>query len=841
MNKPIVPFLQQTAQWPLSLSDSSVALWLVIAFLTVHSGIAVAADPSTGPYYGFHGTVGTTQGTSTPWWPDPIPQGTPPVPTPPASKTPPAGAPNIVVVLADDVGYSDIGPFGSEIPTPNLDKLANNGLRFRNYTTHSLCSPTRAALLTGLNGHSAGVGFIADSNPGYPGYTGQIQQNAVTIAEILHDNGYATFATGKWHLTAGPNRGKNGPYDSWPLQRGFDNFYGFLHAETHPQHPSELYDGNQRVTVDQYPHDFSTSDLWSSKAIQYIKTTKTANPSKPFFLYLANNAVHAPHNPRADLLAAAKGKYAAGWDAIRQARFQKQKDSGLIPANTVLPPLNPGVVAWNTLSSTDQHYFARQQEAYAAYVATLDRSFGQLYDYLQSSGQLNNTIIVFASDNGGSGEGGSQGSTINLEITFTQGLTDKAYDLSKEDLIGGPQTSPHYPVGWATVSNTPFRGYKQQTVGGGRRVPLIVSWPGHITDPGSIRTQFTNVTDITPTLLDVAGISHPDTYKGIATKPLEGTSFAYLLNAANANSPEQHTQQYFELSGSRGYYNNDGTHAWYAVTQHVAGQPFTPSEWQLYDLNNDFSETNNLAAANPTVVSQLDTAFDTAAWAHQVYPLFQRSAGIATALQPAYLTDLIHAKTFHTGDWAEQADILPLISPYWNAFGSAAAGTVKTTGNYTIQSTVQYNAGNRGVIFAIGGEDQGLILYIENGELALENSAFGHTTKFPRVPLTPGLLDISFRLQATPQTGAPVTVTNGVVSGGAPAGGGTGTLTVNDVQVATGTLSPWSVNLPSFFGAPRDGLDIGLDRRSPVSWDLFKKYGVFKYSGVIDHVTVTPQ
>jgi arylsulfatase len=582
--------------------------------------------------------------------------------------------------------------------------------------------------------------------------------------------------------------------------------------------------------------------LWASKAISYVKASKAANPNKPFFLYFAENAVHAPHNPRADFLAATKGKYDAGWDAIRQARYQKQISSGLIPANTTLPPHNPGIVTWSSLSSTQQKLYARQQEAYAAYVQTLDRSFGALYSYLQSSGQLDNTIIVFASDNGGSAEGGLQGNTINLLGTFTQGLNNLNLDVANEDLIGGPQTSPHYPVGWAEVSNTPFRGYKQQTVAGGRRVPLIVSWPGHIADNGSIRTQFTHVTDITPTLLDIAGIQQPATYKGIPTKPIEGTSFRYLLDSANpATAQEQHTQQYYELAGNRGYYLNDGSHAWYAVTQHTAGQPFKPSEWQLYDLNKDFSETNNLAPANPTVVAQLDSAFTTAGYAYQVFPLFQGSSAIATATQPSYLANRIQAKTFHTGDWAEQDDILPLISPFWNPYGSTAAGSVQTNGSYTINATVQYNTGNQGVIFAEGGEDQGLLLYIQNGQLTLENNAFGIITKLPSVPLTPGTLNISFNLTAASQTGDPSIITNGVInSGGLIAGGGTATLSVNGTPVANGVFSPWSVNLASGFGAPRDGFDVGLDRRSPVDWSLYKQYGTFPYTGTISQVTVTP-
>lgn len=442
---------------------------------------------------------------------------------------------------------------------------------------------------------------------------------------------------------------------------------------------------------------------------------------------------------------------------------------------------------------------------------------------MESTGQLNNTIIVFASDNGGSQEGGLQGTTIALQTLFG-GPTNKAFDVSRFDKIGTEETSPHYPLGWATVSNTPFRGYKQNTVGGGRRVPLIVSWPSHITDKGAIRTQLTHVTDITPTLLEATGIAHPDTFNGVPLKPVEGTSFAYLFDAANANAPEQHTQQYYEQAGNRGYYK-DG---WYAVTQHTAGTAFDNAEWQLYNLNDDFSETNNLAASNAGKVAELALAFDTAAQQYQVYPLFQGSASVITSAQAPYLANRIAAKTFANGDWAEQPDISPLLNPYWNPFGNPAG--IHTNGNYTIQATVQYATGNKGIIFADGADDLGSVLYIENGELAFENVAFGAWTQFPRVPVQPGTLNIQFSLQAAAYNPA-----NGLASGG-----GTGTLYVNGAQVAQGSLPNWSAAGASLFGSPLDGLDIGKDRRGPVSWAIFKKYGVFKYSGAISQVTVTP-
>ena len=354
-----------------------------------------------------------------------------------------------------------------------------------------------------------------------------------------------------------------------------------------------------------------------------------------------------------------KGKYDAGWDVLREQRYQRQLASSIIPASTKLPPKNPGVRAWDELSAADKELFARYHETYAAFIYNLDQNFGKLYQYLEETGQLDNTIIIVASDNGGSGEGGVDG-TSNVSRHYSNLPEDKELDVSRFDLIGGPQTAPHYPRGWATVSNTPLKLYKATTYGGGRRNPLIVSWPAGFEDKGAIRSQFTHISDITPTLLEVTGIKHPETFNGKPTKPLEGTSFAYLFQ--NANAPEQRTEQYYETAGNRGYYK-DG---WYILTEHQPGTPLSDSEWQLYNLKEDYSETNNLASQYPEKVQELAAAFDTAAFKYQVYPLIENIG--QAALSPLLPPDLkerikpIKPKTFYPGSTVLEPDILPLVS-----------------------------------------------------------------------------------------------------------------------------------------------------------------------------------
>jgi arylsulfatase len=411
----------------------------------------------------------------------------------------------------DDMGYSDVGCFGGEIDTPHIDALAARGIRFNHYTTHPICSPARAALLTGRNAHSVSTGWLANNNGGFPGYSGEIPKEAPTLAETLRAQGYGTMMVGKWHNTPTVQSFPSSPKDSWPTQRGFDWFYGFMEGETNFFFPARLMMGNTLLPIDAYAQDFYTTDAWMDKAIEFVREHRTAAPDKPFFLYVANNAVHAPLQAKAADLAKYRGRYAAGWTALREARHRRQLEMGIIPPGTRLADSDPGVRPWHTLSAEDQAFFARHMEAYAAMLDCADQNIGRLTAYLRDSGQIDNTIIVFTSDNGGTFAGGPIGSFRNNRRYSGLPLQPIEEERKNIDLLGTPQSEALYPVGWGQVCNTPFPSSKTYTGGGGRRVSFILSWPARFAGGGAIRPQFAHVTDVKPTLLELAGLKTLDT------------------------------------------------------------------------------------------------------------------------------------------------------------------------------------------------------------------------------------------------------------------------------------------------------------------------------------------
>jgi arylsulfatase len=458
----------------------------------------------SGTYPGFAGRVGRSFAESQPWWPD----------RPRAAS---AGTPNVVVVLLDDLGYSDLGPYGSEIETPNVDALAAAGVRYANFHVAPMCSPTRAALLTGLNPHLAGMGHLAIFDHGFPGYRSSIAATANTAAEIFRANGYATFMVGKWHLTPMDELSPAGDTSSWPLQRGFDRFYGFLDAFSNWHHPHRLIEDNHEVEVDRYPDGYFFTDDITDRAVSMIRTLKTADPAKPFFLYLAHGAVHAPLMAKPEDMAKYRGRYDAGWDRLREERLARQIALGIVSEGTRLPPRNmePTYEAdpWDELPERARQVAARHMEVYAGFVDNVDQNLGRLLGALDDLGELENTIVVFTSDNGGSREGGRYGTTEYFRTvgTVRVGLRAEAFekDYGRIDLLGGPRAMGHYPQGWAMVSNTPFRLYKTTTFAGGHQVPLIVSWPAGLAERGAIRRQYAYVTDVLPTLVDLVGLEVP--------------------------------------------------------------------------------------------------------------------------------------------------------------------------------------------------------------------------------------------------------------------------------------------------------------------------------------------
>ena len=558
----------------------------------------------------YQGVVGRTLADSKEWWPEP-------------AKAP-AGAPNVVWILLDDVGYGASGTFGGLINTPTFDDLANNGLRYTNFHTTAICAPTRAALLTGRNSASVHVSGFSHTvmSAGFPGWDGRLPATAGTIAEILRDNGYNTFAVGKYGVTPDEEATDAGPFDHWPTGKGFDHFFGFLGSQT-DQYKPDLVEDQAHVR----PDGRHLNDQITDKAIAYIDRQKKSAPAKPFFLYYAPGATHAPHQVDKYWSDQYKGKFDKGWDYYREEVFKRQKELGVIPANAVLPERNPNIKPWESLSPDEKKLYARFMEVYAGYLTYTDFEVGRLVNHLKEIGQLDNTVIFLSiGDNGASKEG-----TLNGDIDRAivgKPLTEKEnidYNLNKIGEIGtAASTQGNYPLGWAQAADTPFKFWKQDANSeGGTHNPLIVYWPKGIQDKGGIRTQYSHVIDLLPTTLDLVGIKAPEQIRGIQQQAIEGVSFADSLN--NAKAPWHHTVQYYYIFGSRSIYDN----GWKAelaypssfITGNLASsEPFDENAWELYNLNDDPTERIDLAKKYPEKLVQLKAEFEQQAKSHNLYP-----------------------------------------------------------------------------------------------------------------------------------------------------------------------------------------------------------------------------
>ena len=526
----------------------------------------------------------------------------------------PPGSPNIVYCVFDDVGYSDFGCYGSEIATPNIDRLAAGGLRYTNFHTTSLCSPTRASLLTGRNHHAVGMGTLANYDMGYPGYRGIITKDAAMMPEILRGVGYNSFAVGKWHLTPMHHTGPTGPFDQWPTQRGFDRFYGFMDGAMNQWEPF-LTEDNHHVATPDDPNYHLSIDI-TNRALSMITSQKSLAPEKPFFLYMAFGAGHSPHHVPKEMIDEYVPIFEKGWDVTRDERIARQKAMGIIPQDTVLPPRNPGVRAWTELNADEKRLFVRFQAAYAAMLTHTDQQIGRVIDTLETIGQLTNTIFIVMSDNGASQEGSHFG-TMHQGRYFERAPITLEQSIDKIDEIGETQWFNNYPLGWAMAGNTPCKFYKQNTHGGGVRDPLVMHWPAGFdtSEAGTLRHQFHHVSDLSPTMLEVLGVGLPKTMNGVDQMPLHGTPMTYTF--AGASAPTKKKVQHFEMLGHRGIVA-DG---WKAVTLHLPRTTMDQDVWELYDLNNDFSETNDLAAANPDKLRELEALWWEEAAKYKVLPV----------------------------------------------------------------------------------------------------------------------------------------------------------------------------------------------------------------------------
>ena len=549
----------------------------------------------------FPGQVGTTYRDSTPWWP----------PEPAA----PVGAPNILFIVLDDVGFSDIGCYGSEIATPRMDALAAGGLRYNNFHVTAMCSPTRACLLTGRNAHAVGMGVIAEWAGGYPGYRGKVSRAAATIAEVLAPHAYASYAVGKWHLMNMADYGSAGPHDGWPLGRGFNRWYGF-HGALADQWSPELWQDNRPIRLHKHDGYHLSTDL-ADHAIGDMRDHLTSAPGRPFFQYLALGACHWPHQVPAAFIERYSGHYAKGWDATRAQRLQRQIALGIVPPDTALAPRNSGVVPWDEVAGAARDVSERLQETYAAFMTHTDAEIGRVVDFLASVGQLDNTLVVLISDNGASPEGGAAGA-VNARRNLVYEKETAAYASAHINDIGGDHAFNHYATGWAQVSNTPLKWYKRGNHGGGIRAPLIVHWPKGIAARGEIRTQYHHVIDIAPTLYELLAVTPPAVYAGVAQMPVHGTSMAYTFSAADA--PTRKTSQIFEMLGDRAVWQE----GWKAVARHSKGLAFEQDRWELYELAADFSECHDLAALHPEKLAQLQALWLQEAKRLQVLPLDDR-------------------------------------------------------------------------------------------------------------------------------------------------------------------------------------------------------------------------
>jgi arylsulfatase len=588
---------------------------LYTAAFTISTGTAIGQNNQT-PVY--QGVVGKTLAQSKEWWPDPV--------------TAPKGAPNVVWILLDDVGYGASSAFGGLIQTPVFDSLANNGLRYTNFHTAAICAPTRAALLTGRNSHYVHVGGFSHTilSAGFPGWDGKIPSDKGTIAEILRDNGYNTFAVGKYGVTPDEDATDAGPFDRWPSGKGFDHFFGFLGSQT-DQYKPDLVEDNAHVT----PDGRHLSDQITDMAISYISKQQKAAPGKPFFLYYAPAAVHAPHQADSSWSNAYKGKFDEGWDAYREKTIASQLRLGVVPANAVLPERNPSIPAWNTLNADQKKVYARFMEVYAGYLTYTDYTVGRLINYLKQSNLLDNTVVfVLIGDNGASKEGSFQG--VISRGTFAPGGTEEKQLQENLEKIGEIGTAAgkntNYPLGWAQATNAPFKYWKQDAnAEGGTHNPLIVFYPKGIKEKGGIRTQYSHVIDLLPTTLDITGIKLPAYIRNVKQDTIQGISLFASLN--NGNAPSLHHVQHYYIFGARSIYK-DG---WKAGTLHhpdildfaaaASGKsaPFVrdwdKDVWELYNLNEDFNERFDLAKKYPGKLEELKKLFDTQAKKNNLYPL----------------------------------------------------------------------------------------------------------------------------------------------------------------------------------------------------------------------------
>ena len=740
----------------------------------------------------FKGVVAKTYADSIPDWPE--------VPRPPDS------APNVLVILLDDVGFGQVSTFGGPVPTPALDKLAARGLRYNRFHTTAICGPSRSALLTGRNHHNCGVGFLAEWATGFPSYNNMIPKSTATVGALLKGNGYNTAWFGKNHNTPDWESSVAGPFDRWPTGMGFDYFYGFIGGETNQYYPV-LFENTVAVEPGKSPEEgyHFLTDM-TDRAINWIHYGKSVAPQKPFFCYFAPGAAHAPHHSPKEWKDKFKGKFNAGWDAVREATYKRQLKLGVIPPDTELTPRPEWVKPWDSLSKNEKTLYAAFMENYAGYLSFTDHECGRLLEAVQSLPDADNTLIFFiVGDNGASSEGGFSG-TVN-EVMNLNGIPSSLKENMKilKD-IGGPDTEPHYPLGWAWSGNAPFQWVKQVASHlGGSRNPMVVSWPAKIKDRGGVRSQFTHLIDVVPTILNAAGIPQPTSVDGVKQKPMDGVSIASTFASAKAKPVRE--RQYFEIFTNRAIYDK----GWIACAQHtlpwrqdVAPGHWEKDRWELYNLDEDYSEAKDLAVKYPARLAKLKTIFNEEARKNHVYPFDDRGAARLSVPKPSPGGSDPNRTKF---TYYANASRLP----------ETAAPNTKNR-SHRITAVIEMPAkGGEGVIVAEGGKSAGFALYVQKGRLVYHYNYFERvrTNLVSSIPLPVGKSTVAMEF---------------AYDGGGLGKGGEATIAINGKVVGKARIEN---TVAGRFGI--DTFGVGSDTGSPVT-DTYKP--PFPFTGKINRVDI---
>lgn len=741
----------------------------------------------------FGGRIGDDWRDSEPWWP-PVPH-------------PPEGAPNVALVVLDDVGFAQLGCYGSDIVTPVMDGLAERGIRLANFHTTALCSPTRACLLTGRNHHRNGMGRVADLAVGFPGYWGRPPKENGFLGEILRDRGYASYAVGKWHLTPEDETHMAAPRSTWPLGRGFDRWYGFHGGETHQFVPALYHDNHAVAPTRSVADGYHLSEDLADRAIEFVTDLRAVDADQPFFLYFATGACHSPHHAPSEWIDRYAGTFDDGWDVWRQRTLARQLELGIVPPGTVLSPRPPWVPAWETLDDSQRAVAARFMECFAGFLSHADHQLGRVVAMVDDLGELDDTVIMVVSDNGASAEGGPEGSINDVRLSnLDPAGTAEMYDRLGE--IGGPSSHNNYPWGWTMAGNTPFKRWKREVHQGGVADPCIVSWPARLAaGAGGIRHQFAHAIDVLPTVLELAGVSAPEAIDSVPQSHIDGTSFGYLLGPDGASAPEQHHTQHFEMFGSRAIYHR----GWKAVTFHPVGPlygdgldpnaSFEDDVWELYHVDEDLSESRDLAGDEPARVAELVVLWWEEARRNQVLPLDNR-----------VLWTLAHPKPDHRRP-RDRFRYFPGGAPVPE---QVAANVRNRSHAATVDVSIPSGVVPEGVLLALGCALGGWSFHVFEGRLRYVHNLYGkeHHIVTAEDPLPSGDHSVSFEFHKDEGLGGDVR------------------LACDGETVAQGTLPRFT---PSGFNGVGVGLTCGYEWGPAVGPGYQAPY---RFNGLITHAMV---